>query len=117
MKADRQVDRNEPQHLAAMVDCDSRFRPVCGIAKLERMLQQYVADALGLPVGCVRPSTRFVEDLDLSILSALKLVLSLEALLDVQLPDPEVAQVNCVKDFLDVLSNTVFSFAERRSDN
>jgi acyl carrier protein len=61
----------------------------------------------------VTPSTRFVEDLGLDVLSALEIVVSLEKLLKIRLHDPEAAQVNCIRDFLDKLSHTAFNFAER----
>jgi len=107
------VNSKEPQRLATVVDCNCPLHQVHNIAELERMLRRHIASTLGLPVECVTPSTRFVEDLGLNVLSALEIVLSLETLLEIQLPDAQAAQVNCVKDFLDGFSNTVFSFTER----
>ena len=77
------------------------------IVELESRLRRCVASTLGLHIGCISPTTRFVEDLGLGVLDAIEIVLSLETLLDFQLPDRDAAQVNCVKDFVDAYRQIV----------
>jgi acyl carrier protein len=113
LKTDRYVNSNEPEQPENAGDCNCQLDQVRSIAELQRTLQRHIASTLGLPVQFVTPFTRFAEDLGLDVWSTLELVLSMEALLKIQLPDAEAARVNCVKDFLDSLSNTVFRFIER----
>ena len=113
MRMDHYMSSKEP---ATALDCKSQLYQVRSAAELESSLQRHVATTLGLDEECVKPSTRFVEDLGLEVLGALEVVLSLEAILKIQLPDAEAAQVNSVKDFLDSLSKTVFTFIEDRYD-
>jgi len=113
LKTDHYVNNNEPEHPENTGDCSCRLDQVRSVAELQGTLQRHVAATLGLPVPFVTPYTRFAEDLGLDVWRTLELVLSMEALLKIELPDAEAARVNCVKDFLDGLSNTVFSFIER----
>ena len=113
MKMDGDAGAKEPLRIEIAADSGRQPDPFGGAGELQKKLQRHIASTLGLPVQFVTPFTRFGEDLGLNVWSTLELVLSLEALLGVQLPDAQAAQVNSVKDFVDGLASTTSGFSRR----
>lgn len=70
-------------------------------------LRKIIADKLGADEESITENSRFVEDLGADSLDLYEIVMEVEDILQVQVPEDELMEIKTVEDALEVINNAV----------
>ncbi|HHX52840.1 MAG TPA: acyl carrier protein [Erysipelothrix sp.] len=68
-------------------------------------VKQVLVDALNIDETLITPEATLTDDLAIDSLSAVELALELESSFDIRIEDEELAELQTVKDILDLVVN------------
>lgn len=70
-------------------------------------LRKIIADKLGADEESITENSRFIEDLGADSLDLYEIVMEVEDILQVQVPEDELMEIKTVEDALEVINNAV----------
>ena len=75
----------------------------------EEKINEVISEKLGVPTDEITPESNFIEDLGADSLDIVELIMSIEELADIDVPDDDAEKLVTVKDVIDYISNKVQS--------
>ena len=74
------------------------------IDNVEAKVKSIVGEQLGVGEGEIHPESSFIEDLGADSLDIVELVMAMEEVFDIEIPDDDAAQITTVKDAIDYIN-------------
>ena len=70
---------------------------------IEERVKKIIVEQLGVKEEDVKPEASFVEDLGADSLDTVELVMALEEVFDIEIPDEKAAEIKTVQDIVDYI--------------
>lgn len=69
--------------------------------EIEKKIKEAIAEHLVIDIEEIANESRFMEDLKMDSLDAIEMIMEIEDVLDIRIPDAKAEKIICVQDVID----------------